>query len=98
MSDRFGGRIRTSVYLPFAFVLLVALIGFLRVAAQHWRQGSVLIGGALLLAAILRVVLSNEQAGLLAIRSRGVDMFLYSGFGLLIVAVAVTIKGGLLGT
>ena len=94
MTGRFGGKSRASVYWPFAVIVLVALIGFLRVAMQHWREGSVLIGGALLIAAALRVLLTTEQAGLLAIRSRAVDVLLYSGFGLMIVLVALTITRG----
>ncbi|MBA8822737.1 hypothetical protein FHX42_000066 [Saccharopolyspora lacisalsi] len=94
MTDRFGGGSRLSVYLAFGLVGLVVLIGFLRVATQHWRDGSTLLGCALLLAAGLRATLSTKQAGLLAIRSRVVDIVLYGVLGLLIVAVALTIKGG----
>lgn len=94
MTDRFGGGSRMSVHLAFALVALVALIGLLRVAMQHWREGVTLLGGALLLAAALRAFVSAKQAGLLAIRSRVVDVVLYTTLGLLIVAVAITIKGG----
>ncbi|GAA2780373.1 DUF3017 domain-containing protein [Saccharopolyspora taberi] len=94
MTGRSGGNSRLSVHWPFAVIVLVALIGFLRIAMQHWRQGSVLIGGALLIAAALRVLLTTEQAGLLAIRSRAVDILLYSGFGVMIVLVAMTITRG----
>ncbi|RCW38809.1 DUF3017 family protein [Halopolyspora algeriensis] len=86
------------MHLPFTAVALVALSGFLRVAMQHWREGATLLGGAFLLAAVLRAVVPPEQAGLLAIRSRAVDLLLYTGMGLLIVFVAVTIKGGPLAT
>ena len=92
MSGRFGGRARALVHAPFVLVLLVVLSGFVFVAMQHWRRGSLLIGGALLLAAALRAVLSSEQLGLVAIRSRAVDLLLYSGLGLLLVTVAATIK------
>lgn len=90
MSDR-GSRI--AVHLPFALVVLIALIGFVRVAGQHWREGAMLVGGALVLAALLRAVLSPQQAGLLAVRSRPVDIMLCSGFGILIIWVAITIHG-----
>lgn len=91
-----GGRRDPKSWLllhwPFALVLLVDVVGFIRIAMQHWRQGSLLIGGSLLLAAVLRGVLSSQQAGLLAIRSRVIDVLLYGGLGLLLVAVAATIK------
>ncbi|CAM05816.1 Protein of unknown function (DUF3017) [Saccharopolyspora erythraea NRRL 2338] len=94
MTGGFGGKSRASVHFPFAAVVLVALIGFLRIAMQHWRQGSVLIGVALVLAAVLRALLTNEQAGLLAIRSRAIDILLYGGLGVVIVVVAMTITRG----
>lgn len=81
-------------HLPFGMVLGVVALGLLRIVLYHWRQGTVLIGAALLLAAGLRVLLSDEQAGLIAIRGRGVDVLTYSGFGLIMIAVAMTIEGG----
>jgi hypothetical protein len=82
------------VHLPFALVIAVALAGMVLVALQHWRRGTAVIGGALLLAAVLRVVLPNERAGLIALRSRGVDGFLYCALGIVILVVALTIVGG----
>jgi hypothetical protein len=90
MRDRDGGA-RVSVYLPFLLIVLVAMIGFLRMGLHHWRQGSFLVGCALVLAAVLRGLLSPEQAGLLALRSRAVDVLLYGGLGAVIMAVAWTI-------
>ncbi|MEV6230418.1 DUF3017 domain-containing protein [Saccharopolyspora shandongensis] len=94
MSERFGGRSRLSVHVPFGLVLLIGLIGLLLVSLGHWRKGSVLLGGALLLAAAMRAMVPPERTGLLTIRSRAVDVLVYSGFGLVIIAVAMTIKGG----
>lgn len=96
MSERFGGDSRYSVFVPFGLVLLIVLLGFLLVALGHWRRGSVLLGVALMLAAGMRAVVPEERLGLLAIRSRAVDVLLYSGFGLAIILVAATIRGGLL--
>jgi hypothetical protein len=88
------GRARLLQHLSFGLVMFVVLIGVLRVGLRHWREGSVLLGGALLLAALLRAVLPAERSGLLAIRSRLVDVGLYGTLGALIVAVAMTITGG----
>ncbi|WP_019852943.1 DUF3017 domain-containing protein [Actinopolyspora mortivallis] len=93
----FGGG-RAPVHLWFALVVLVALSGMVWVAMSHWREGAALLGGAFLLAAVLRVMVPPERVGLLAIRSRWVDVVLYGALGLVIVAVAVTIKGGPLST
>jgi hypothetical protein len=72
-------------------VLAIAAIGLLRVATANWREGAVLLGGSLLVAATLRVVLPPERAGLLAIRSRVVDVLSYTGLGVAVVLLAVTI-------
>ena len=75
-------------------VLVVAAVGLLRVATANWREGAVLLGGSLLLAAVLRAVLPQERAGLVAIRSRALDVVSYTGLGLAVVLLAVTITRG----
>ncbi|MBN9108690.1 MAG: DUF3017 domain-containing protein [Pseudonocardia sp.] len=72
-------------------VLAIALAGMQRVLTAHWREGAVLLGGALIVAAVLRVILPQERTGLLAIRSKVVDVLLYSSFGLVMTILAVTI-------
>ena len=79
---------------PMIVVLAIAAIGLLRVATANWREGSVLLGGALLVAAALRAVLPPDRAGLVAIRSRIVDILAYSGLGLAVVVLAATITRG----
>lgn len=78
--------------LPFVIVMVIVLVAFERVVTSHWRQGAALIGLALLVAAGLRIWLRNGQAGLLAIRHKAVDVFCYSGLGLMLVYLAYTIK------
>ena len=85
---------RLPAETPMLVVLAVAAAGLLRVATAHWREGSVLLGGALLLAALLRSLLAPERAGLLAIRSRPLDVLGYAGLGLAVVLLAVTITRG----
>jgi hypothetical protein len=77
-----------------AVVLAIAGVGLLRVATANWREGAVLLGGSLLVAAALRMVLAPDRAGMLAIRSRVVDVLSYSGLGLAVVLLAVTITRG----
>lgn len=72
-------------------VFLIAAAGLVRVSTANWREGAVLLGGALLVAGVLRVVLPAEQLGVLAIRSRVIDALCYTSFGLVTVALAVTI-------
>jgi hypothetical protein len=84
-------------HLPFAMVMAVVALGLLRIVLYHWRQGTVLIGVALFLAAGLRALLRDDQAGLIMIRGRGVDVLTYSAFGACMIFVAMTIEGGPLG-
>ncbi|MGH3871673.1 MAG: DUF3017 domain-containing protein [Pseudonocardiaceae bacterium] len=87
---------RTSLrpQLSFGLVLAVVLLGMLRIAQYHWREGTVIIGAALLLAAVLRAVLPPERTGLLGVRRRVWDVLAYGGFGLFMLFVALTITGG----
>ena len=85
-------------HLAFALVLAVVALGMVRIAQYHWREGTVVIGLALLLAAGLRVMLPPDRAGLLMIRGRYPDVLVYAGFGVLVLAVALTIVGGPLGS
>jgi hypothetical protein len=80
-------------HMPFGLVMAVVLLGLLRILMYHWREGTVLIGAALILAAALRALLRDDQAGLIAIRGRGVDVLTYGGFGVCVMAVALTIQG-----
>jgi hypothetical protein len=79
---------------PFAIVLLIVAVGLVRIVMYHWRDGTTLIGIALVVAAVLRLLLPDGRAGLLAVRKRRVDMLLYGGFGLMIVYMSLSIIGG----
>jgi hypothetical protein len=84
--------------VPFAVVLVLVAVAALRIAQYHWRQGAVIIGGALLVAAVFRAVLPAAKAGLLAVRGRPVDVASYSVLGLVVLFFAFTITNGPLGT
>lgn len=81
-------------HLAFAAVLAVVVLGLVRIVQYHWREGTTIIAGALLLAAGMRGLLPPQRSGLLAIRSRGVDVLLYGGLGMMVLYVALTIVGG----
>ncbi|MFC4947053.1 DUF3017 domain-containing protein [Pseudonocardia sp. GCM10023141] len=87
-------RHQVPLHAPLWLVALIAAAGMVRVLTQHWRQGAVLLGAALLVAAALRVLLADDRAGLLAIRSRVIDVLSYSGFGVVIIVLALTITRG----
>ncbi|HEX4360914.1 MAG TPA: DUF3017 domain-containing protein [Pseudonocardia sp.] len=82
---------RIPLHGAVSVVWVIAAAGFIRVLAEHWREGTGLIGGALLVAAVSRVLLPEDRAGLLAIRSQAIDVLSYLGFGLVMVLLAATI-------
>ncbi|WP_232663850.1 DUF3017 domain-containing protein [Pseudonocardia sp. TRM90224] len=88
-------RSRLPVNVPIALVAVIVASGLVRVLMQHWREGAALIGGAMLVAAVLRMVLPDDRVGLLAIRSKAIDVLCYSGFGVMMIVLAVTITRGL---
>lgn len=81
-------------HIPLVLVLAVTAIGLVRIGMYHWREGTVLLGAALLIAALLRALVPPDRIGMVAIRGRGIDVLLYSGLGLMIMAVSLTIQGG----
>jgi hypothetical protein len=85
-------RSRLPLHLPAGMVALIVALGMLRVLTQHWRQGALLIGGALLVAAVFRAVIPDDRIGLLAVRSRPVDVLCYSVLATLMIVVAVLIS------
>jgi hypothetical protein len=82
---------RLPVHFALGVVLVIAAAGFLRVLQEHWREGTALIGGALLVAGLARIVLPDGRAGLLAVRSQTVDVLSYTDFGVVMVVLAFTI-------
>jgi hypothetical protein len=77
--------------LPLLAVLIVVGVGLLLVTFEHWRRGLVVVGLALVGAALLRLLLPVRRVGFLAVRSRPVDVVLLTvaGFALTIIALAI---------
>ena len=66
------------VYLA---VVVATLVGLAVVLWGPWRRGVVVIGCALLVAAAVRLVLNEGQAGMLRVRSRWFDLAFLTGAG-----------------
>lgn len=58
---------------PIITVVLIFAVAFTLAAANFWRRGSLLIGIGVGVAAVLRLALTEERAGLLVVRSKGID-------------------------
>jgi hypothetical protein len=76
---------------PLLIVIVIVGVGLLLVAAERWRSGLVVMGLALALAGLLRLLLPVRRIGFLAVRSRPVDVALTLGAGLALALIALTI-------
>jgi hypothetical protein len=62
-------------------VLLLAAFAYLIVEPGRWGRSCGVVAVSLLLAGLLRAVLSTPRAGLLVVRSRAVDSVMYLVLG-----------------
>lgn len=76
---------------PIALVLVGLVVSLVVVATDHFRRGSVLFAGFVVLAFFLRLLLSDRDAGWLAVRSRGVDLACLGFLGLTISVFALIV-------
>ena len=61
------------------------------VVAGEWRTGIRVFGGALLLGALVRLLLSNRDAGMLAVRFKAFDVLMLAGLGAALIFLAGSI-------
>ena len=85
---RYPSTIGGAFYLG---ILAVAGTALFIAGRNDWRLGIEIFGGSLLVAALLRLVLANRDAGMLAVRNRFLDAFLLIGAGLALIALATSI-------
>ena len=76
---------------PILLVGLIFVVAFVLVGANFWRRGALLIGIGVGVAAALRLVLSDDLAGLLVVRSKGTDFTTMAVVGAAMVYIAWTI-------
>jgi hypothetical protein len=70
---RYPSTIGGAFYL---LVLAVCMVGVGIVVTGEWRTGIRVFGGALLLGALVRLVLPNRDAGMLAVRFKPFDVLM----------------------
>ncbi len=76
---------------PILTVVAIFAVALVLVAAGFWRRGALLIGIGVGVAAGLRLVLPEERAGLLAVRTRGIDVATMASVCAAVVYIAWTI-------
>ena len=77
--------------LFYLVVLLATAVGIGIVWSGDWRLGVEWMGAALIFAALVRLVLSRRDAGMLAVRHRVFDVLLLASVGTTMIVLAVTI-------
>jgi hypothetical protein len=80
----FGG----VVYL---LVVAVTLCGLALLAFDSWRRGVGLVGLGLIVGAALRLMLAEDNAGMLRVRSRLFDVVSLAGVGIALIVLAANI-------
>ena len=85
------GRVRRFRDWPALLVLVVAAAGLVDVGAGHFKRGTVVFGVGVLLAGALRAALPARAAGVLAVRSRTVDVVTAAVLGVAVLAFVAVV-------
>jgi hypothetical protein len=78
---------------PFVLVIAIVAFGFcyMVIASGHWLRGVTVVAAGLIVGGVLRAVLPNGLAGLLAVRSRFFDVLCYLGLGVAVFGFGVLV-------
>jgi hypothetical protein len=85
---RYPSTIGGAFYL---LVLAACIVGVGVVVAGEWRTGIRVFGGALLLGSLVRLLLSNRDAGMLAVRFKAFDVLMLAALGAALIFLAGSI-------
>lgn len=83
----------TSTFGGLMFLAVVAFtcVGFAVVAFGPWRRGIAFVGIACLFASGMRLVIKEQEAGMLRVRGRSFDVVALAGVGVALIALATNI-------
>ena len=76
---------------PILLVGLIFIAAFVLVVAGYWRRGALVIAIGVGVAAVLRLALSDDRAGLLVVRSRTIDFVTTASVSAAMLYIAWTI-------
>ncbi len=85
---RYPSTIGGAFYLS---ILVVSCVAIGIAVRSDWRLGVQILGGALVVGAMLRLMLAPKDAGMLAVRNRFLDAFLLGGLGIALAVLATSI-------
>ena len=86
----FAGKVFRGQW-PILLVGAFFLAAFGLVIAGYWRRGALVIGIGVAVAAALRVALTEDRAGLLVVRSKGIDFVTMATVSAAVLYIAWTI-------
>lgn len=87
-----GRRIRAQAPFLLVLAVMIAAVVYLTLEPGHWRRGVGIIAASMVLAGIFRFGLRRAQAGLLAVRSRWMDVACYWLLAAAILVVAIRLN------
>jgi len=73
---------------PIIIVLIGVGIALVMIAADYFRRGSIVLAGSVLLAAFLRLLLPSDEAGMLVVRSKRIDVAVLGTLGIALTVFA----------
>jgi hypothetical protein len=76
---------------PILLVGVIFLSAFALVVAGYWRRGALVLGIGVAVAAALRLALTDDRAGLLVVRSKGIDLVTTATASAAVLYIAATI-------
>jgi hypothetical protein len=76
---------------PILLVGVIFLTAFALVVAGYWRRGALVLGIGVAVAAALRLALTDDRAGLLVVRSKGIDLVTTATASAAVLYIAATI-------
>jgi hypothetical protein len=85
-------RIRAQAPFLVVIALVVAVVVYLTIDPGHWVRGTLGIAAAMVLGAVLRLVLPEARAGMLAVRGRWWDTLCYLALGGLILVADLRLR------
>ena len=77
--------------LIYLVVVATTVVGLALVAFGPWRRGIALVGVAFLFASGMRLVIHENEAGMLRVRGRWFDVGALAGVGVALIALATNI-------
>ena len=76
---------------PILLVGLISLAAFGLVVGGYWWRGALVLGIGVAVAAALRIALADDRAGLLVVRSKGIDFVTTATVSAAVLYIAATI-------